>query len=587
MESDPAPSRPEATARAPDRDGPRSKPPVPATPTDRRFLLLVAAALLVGLALRVGSGLTDDAPSTDESAYIRSGVSLVEGHGFTRGGHPELHFPPFVPFLLGVGDWVLGDAHRAAVVWTCLSSTALILPLALLGRRVAGTVAGATTAWTAALAPGLSTTLVNRGAGSEAEYALLVVGAVWLTAAAADHRGRAQLIRLGGAGLLIGLAYLSRPEGLLFSLPVGIAVLVVGLRDHAGTIASRLRGAARPAAVFLVPILLCVVPYAAYLHRHTGTWQLSAKTQDASIEAWQAVAQNDRRAREEILYALDDSGLHFSAGRTSLTALARDDPSGYGRILHTNVDGLWEEFTNKEQEGQFYSWKMLPVPVWLLGLFGIWHYRRSRVIKLTLGVAALPVLTALAFFVSHRYLVVVTALGCVWVGAAVAALRPRLRPPVMAAVFGLLLLSTVQGFWGADGGWGHPYDYTDHREAGEWIAAHTRPDDRIMTRSMVVEYYADRPTMAVPYADMGKILDYGRYYGAKYLVADSYSVERLRPQLRVLADLDAAPGLRLVHEVTAEGRTTRVFAFDPPPGDGAPLTASLGFAGDGPPDGDG
>jgi hypothetical protein len=75
-----------------------------------------------------------------------------------------------------------------------------VVPLALLGRRIAGPVAGVATAWVAALGPGLSTTLVNRGAGTEAEYTLLVVTATWLIVAPADRQGRARLWRASASG---------------------------------------------------------------------------------------------------------------------------------------------------------------------------------------------------------------------------------------------------------------------------------------------------------------------------------------------------------------------------------------------------
>lgn len=246
---------------------------------DRRFWLLAGAALLGGFALRVAIGLTDDAPATDETAYLRSGISLVEGDGFAREGHAELHFPPFVPLLLGVVSRVVADPHSGTVAMTILASTALVVPLALLARRLAGPSAGAITAWVAALAPGISTTLANRGAGSETEYAFLVATAVWLVVSAADCRGVARLWRVGGSGLLVGLAYLTRPEGLFLALPLGVAVLLTALRgvDRAGDGAStsrrwraRLRSAAPVAAVFAVPLVVCIVPYAAYLHEHTG-----------------------------------------------------------------------------------------------------------------------------------------------------------------------------------------------------------------------------------------------------------------------------------------------------------------------------
>lgn len=150
-----------------------------------------------------------------------------------------------------------------------------------------------------------------------------------------------------------------------------------------------------------------------------------------------------------------------------------------------------------------------------------------------------------------------------------------------SAATALLVLSTVQGFSGP-GGWWHPSDHGDQRAAGEWLAAHTGPDDRVMSRSMVVEYYADRPTMAIPYASLDEIMAYGRHYGARHIVVDWYTVRCVRPQLSPLrADDVDVPGLELVYEVRQEGRTTRVFAFDPAPPVPDAMGPSLGFVGDG------
>jgi 4-amino-4-deoxy-L-arabinose transferase-like glycosyltransferase len=558
-----------------------------------RFALWVALAVVIGFALRVAIGLTDDAPATDETAYLRSGVSLVEGDGYQREGQPELHFPPFVPFLLGVASRVVSDPHTGTVMLTCLASTALIVPLALLGRRIAGPVAGVATAWVAALGPGLSTTLANRGAGSEAEYTLLVVTALWLVVSAADRQGRARTWRVFGAGVLVGLAYLTRPEGLFMAVPLGVAVLALAARGPGRRVGlSRrrwLRDLARVRdlraglpllAAFVVPIVVCIVPYALYLHDHTGKWQLSAKTQDASIEAWHAVARGDREARDSVLYALDETGLEFAAGRSSLATLAREDPAGYLGIVRTNVGSLVTSITNPVSN-QWLSWLLLPLPLWFMAVVGAWRHRRSSTVRLVLAVGALPVATALAFFVQPRYLIVAVALAIPLVSAAIAALTPAWRRPAFAVVAALLALSSIQAFHSEAAGWWHPSDHSDQRQAGEWIAAHTDSDDRVMTRSMVVEYYADRPTMAIPYADIDQILAYARYHGAQYLVVDWYTAVRLRPQLAPLRIADEVPGLRLAHEVRAEGRTTRIFALDPPPPSDGPVGSSLGFVGDG------
>jgi 4-amino-4-deoxy-L-arabinose transferase-like glycosyltransferase len=525
----------------------------------------VAGAVLVGLALRAAIGLTDDAPTTDEVAYIASGTSLADGGGFVRGGHPELHFPPLVPWLLGTVGRVLGDPHTAAVVLTCLAGAAVVVPAAVLGRRLAGDIGGSVSAWTAALAPGLATLPATRGAGSEAEYTLLIVSAATAAVAGAAAPPRRTLACLGGAGLLVGLAYLTRPEGLAVALPLGAVAVVAGWR------AGRVVGAARAALVFFVPLLLCVVPYVGYLHAHTGEWQLTAKSHDVSIEAWHAVARSDREARDRVLYALDETGLRFEDERAPLTTLARRDPAGYGRIVATNVSMLGRDLSG--------CW-LLPLPLWGLAAWATSRRRKDRRVAVVGAVAAVPVLTALAFFVQPRYLVVTAALATVLVGVGVAELALRWRRPAVAGVLGLALAGSLVTFVGP-AGWWHPTDHTDQQAAGEWIAERTPPGDRLMTRSFVVEHFAERTAVAVPYTDLDGIIAFARHYGVRYLAVDETSARRVRPQLLPLLGDEPVPGLRLVHEASDEGRTTRVFALVPTPSLSTEEAPALGFMGDG------
>jgi hypothetical protein len=546
----------------PGRTGPR--------PRQRRgFWLAVGAAVLAGLALRLAIGATDDAPSTDEVAYLGSGLSLVEGTGFARGGHPELHFPPLIPALLGATGQVVADPHTGAVILTWLTGTVLIVPLARLGRRLGGDRASVAVAWVAALAPGLATTPAARGAGSESEYTLMVLAATALVVEAAhcgpDRRGAP--VAAAGAGLCLGLAYLARPEGLLLAVPLGLG-LVLALRPDR-------RAVGRALAAFALPLAVCIVPYAAYLHGHTGRWELTAKTQDRSIEAWHAVARNDRETRDRELYTPDSTGWDFPGERTSLTALARDDPAGYAGIAVTNVRMLATNLA---------GWWLLPLPVWALAARGAWRRRRSGTVRLLVAVALVPVLTSLAFFVQPRYLLVTTAVACVLAGAELAALTSGRRRTIVVAAAAVMLLAASAGAFRGDGGWWHPVDHTDQRRAGEWIAAHTRPGERIMARSFVVEYYAERATVAMPYDDLDGILAFARHYGVRWLVVDQTSAARVRPQvLRLLtAGAGTEPdGLVLVYTTTDEGRTTSVFALDPAPPPVAEPGPPLGFMGDG------
>lgn len=542
------------------------------------FGLAVGGAVAVGFALRLAAALTDDAPASDETAYLQSGMSLVDGDGFTRGGRPELHFPPLVPFVLGLAHKVVGDPHTASVVVTLAAGTVTIVALALLARRLAGprigAPAGIAAAWLAAVLPGLATMPALRGTGSEAVYTLAVVVATWVALAAAARDGRARLGLTATAGLLVGMAYLTRPEGLFLVAPLGLAVLWPPLRQLRRR---RWRGRRQVAALlgaaaaFGLPVVLCVAPYVAFLHTHTGQWSLTAKTQDVSLEAWHAVARADRLTRDSILYQLDETGLRFEDEHTSLPDLARDDPAGYAAILRTNLGELGTVAV---------GWSLVPLPISALAIWGAWSRRRAGGTYVALAVGLLPVATALAFFVQPRYLVLAVAMATALAGVGLATVGRRRRSLVAVGALVVGLVPSIQGFDG-NAGWWHPPDFTDQRLAGEWVAEHTDPDDRVVTRSMVVDFYAERPTVALPYAELPQVMAYARHYGARYLVADSAHIRRFRPQLLMLVDDDEVDGLRLVHEVHAEGRWAKVWALDPapPPSDAeGPL---LGFMGDG------
>lgn len=572
---------------APGGDPGTSLAPEPQPPWWRRHeRAMLALAIGVGLVLRVAIGLTDDAASTDETAYTESGTSLVAGDGFRRDGHPELHFPPLLPAAIGLVDLVVDDPHTGVVALTVLSSTALVLPLSLLARRLGGAGAGIATAWLAALVPGLSTMPQIRGTGSEAEYGLLVTSALWSTASAARRRGPARSWRLAASGLLVGLAYLTRPEGLAVAVPLGAAALALGRREVGEHAARRRRegsGPATPArwrrgpvaragAAFLLPLAACVVPYAAYLHANTGSWQLTAKTQDASIEAWHAVARGDRAARNAVIYALDDTGARFSAEYSPLTTLARRDPDGYRAIVRTNLGQLLRMAPR---------WSLIPGPLWILAAWGAWRSRRSPVLWLVVAVATVPAASALAFFVQPRYLTVSLALATVPMGVASAQVAHRWRPLVAGLAVAVATGTSVLTFRGETAGWWHPVEQTEQRRAGEWLAGHTRPGDLVMTRSMIVDHYAARPSAALPHAPLADVLAYARHYGVRYVVADWYTVERLVPELSFLLHVDEVPGLRLVQEVRAEGRVARVFALDPLPAAPSLEPPPLGFTGDG------
>ncbi len=577
-------ARPDAEVASGAIDAPPRAPARPRIEGRARYAVLLLLPLLLGFGLRLFLATTDDAPTTDETAYLRSGLSVWDGDGFRRDGRPELHFPPLLPVVLGGTAEVTDDAHEATVVVTLVVGTLLILPLAGLGRAVAGDRGGLAVAWVAAASPGLTTLIVNQGSGSEVVYTFFLATGLWLVVT--DRRDRSvgwRAARVAGAGLCVGLAYLTRPEGLFLAavfLPFVVLGALGGWRALRPPRVARLplRTAGVMAAAFVVPIVVLAAPYVSYLHDKTGNWELTAKTQDASIEAWRAVAEGDRRARDVVLYELDETGTRFAAERSSLISLVRDDPGGYLGIMGVNARRLAETVVAPRNETAGPTWVLLPLPVVAVAAWVGWRRRRERVVLAVLLTAAVPIVTALLFFVQPRYLIPPVALVVVLAGVGLADLPRRWRAAAWTIVAVLFAFGLVAGATG--GRWIEAKELTDHRVAGEWLDANTDPDDRVMTRSMVVEFYAQRATVALPDAELDEVLAYARHYGVRYIVADQSRMATLRPQLVSLLREGPWPGLKLVNDDRVEVRRVRVFAVDPPPDTAVDDAPSNGFVGD-------
>ena len=102
-----------------------------------------------------------------------------------------------------------------------------------------------------------------------------------------------------------------------------------------------------------------------------------------------------------------------------------------------------------------------------------------------------------------------------------------------------------------------------------------------MTRNLVVDYYADREMVPMPYSSLPRMLQFARATGTDYIVADEYQLLRQRPQFISLFLPGPWEGLRLEYEFMHAGRLTRIFSLDPPaPNGGGELPEDGAFVGD-------
>lgn len=541
--------------------------PASARPLRRRLVPPVAVAALVQVVVAAG----DRLPAVDGLAYFQAGRNLLGGDGYTRFGQPELHFPPLVPVALGLLERATGSEMAALGTWNVLSGLAVVAALAGLAHTLwhddAVTIA---TTWLGGTMTGLGPLFFRHGSGSEAISLALLLGAMILVLAAPADRQRRLVACLLGAGALVGLAYLARPELLMPGLLVGLAAGARAARSRARSLAA--------VALFVVGLTVFVGPYVAYLHRHTGSWSLTAKSQDVSIDAWRAVAEGDRRERDTYVYALSADGTRLGVEAQPLTQLAAEHPRAWLGIAWTNAGQVAQAYLAPERGGGALVWQLMPAPLVGVALVELWRIRRLRTTWLLAGVGLVPIATCVAFFTLPRYLPVPTAILTLAAARGLVGWSRRLPRPSAAAVVvvcGLLVarssLAEARPFLPGQG----TADPVSHHDAGIWLADHSPADARVMTRSFHVQAYANRPIVAMPVADYDATLAFARLMGVSYLVADPRS-----PLYVTLAQSDRPEGLQLVAAFGRPSQPMRVYRLDPEPpaSDRNPLP--LGYVGD-------
>ena len=185
--------------------------------------LWLAAVAVVAVVVRVTYALVVDpqVPEvSDASAYHLLGRHLAQGLGYIRPFdltllgevRPTAEYPPVLPALLGLADLLGVDGVDGQQLVLCVLGTVTVVLVGLLGREVAGPTVGLTAAALAAVYPMLFQS--DAVLMPETPFALLVTAALLLAVRAARRPTPA---RFAAAGAVVGLAALTRAEGLLLA----------------------------------------------------------------------------------------------------------------------------------------------------------------------------------------------------------------------------------------------------------------------------------------------------------------------------------------------------------------------------------
>jgi len=546
---------------------------------------ILFALLLTSLALRTALLRADRIVRWDEPDYLILGRNLFTGQGYTVSGRPELHYAPLFPVVTGVLYPLTHNMKLNSDISFVVFGTLLLLPFYWLSRRLFGVRVAVTATVFLCLFPALTASVLFWGTMLEPLYLFVLFAAfaaIWFAweqqrSSAAPLRGIVACLAAGG---LFGLAYLTKPEAIIYvALMFGLLLLGNALRRSLWnwrTIVGILAG--------LLAFVLVIWPYMAFLYRHTGRIMITGKL-GVTYVAGQGAVDHDPGLYDRALSRLDEAGeeiIWFSPDRFkySIWDAITANPLGFLRRTWQNMNTL-EQFLFAREVFPFYFLVFLAV-----GWFGSPWNRPRAAKELFLAACVLPVLIFLPFHIELRYFAPMLPVLLLWLARGIEALaswlqqtwenlhssaKPAARPgPVipgrgrLGLALSILLLVLISAYLlvlqprvvSAGLAGMNP----SRREAGLWLKANSPADALIMSRDTEVPFYAERRWAATPNEEYERFIAYVRKRGAVYVVVDEREVTVIRPQLHLLLD-EASPPPELQHAYTANDARGKTIVY--------------------------
>ncbi len=445
---------------------------------DTSLLLLL---LLLAGGLRAWSIRHTEVASRDSIGYIRY-VHELETQPLDQVLRKNQHHPGYPAVLLAVSrpvrHWLGGTTPTAmqlsAQLTSALTGVLLVIPMFYLGRLLFDRSIGF---WAAALFQCLPVSSHVMADGLSDPTFLLIAAITLLAAVLALRSGRLAWFAVCGFGT--GLAYLTRPEGVLLGGSVGLVLLAA---QALPAFRRPWRNVAAAGAALILAAVVVGAPYAATIRSFTNKTTGHRMMGDQDYKHWEGEERSEVRpmaARPLFATVLATWGPRNSLP-WGLRAIGIEVDRGFGYVA------------------------------WLPALLGLWWYRRGlrepgAAVLLLVCLLQTLVLWRVSYvmgYVSDRHVLILVLCGSFWAVAAVRDLPRRLEAasPWLAAhgltrygpAWSLVLLLGLTGGGLASTLKPLHSNRAGHHAAGLWLAQHARPADEVFDPYCWSQFYAGK-----------------------------------------------------------------------------------------------
>ncbi|MGQ0543147.1 MAG: glycosyltransferase family 39 protein [Blastocatellia bacterium] len=467
---------------------------------------------------------------SDVMQNIKFGRNFAAGNYY---GVLDTYWPPLYPLLLGIVTYFINDLVLPAVIISIVTGS-LAIPLTYYVVKQSYSHSPAVIAAVIAI---FYPYLINSvfAIGTENIYFLCITGALivgW------NGLVKGSALEYILTGVLLGLAYLTRPEAIGY--PFFFIALVIGKDLWQRQLFSR-KTMSQVAAIILGFTLLAA-PYISYLRSETGSWTISGKTSKNFASGIFSEETSQRGRDQEV-----------------------EQPAG-----KPTVKNLASNFIFNLREAQKGLGQLMPMFLLLfagLGLFGErWRKERLKREAYLLSFCLLTVFGYAATWVLERYLYVLFPIFFGWIALGVMRLEHWFRESspdwtigkflsrinyvkfvAICLVFIYLYVFTINFYVRSrESAWqGAAYE---ERDAGIWLRENGKASPVIFSGSFRPVFYADGNQYWTETSDMRQVLEKIRNSRVDYVV-DSERIHKKFPYLKGISEvLQNEPDFELIYE---------------------------------------
>jgi len=457
--------------------------------------------LLIGISfgLRLYAVLMAQGIANDSAAYGFIARDFLKGHFIKGLSSPA---PPFYPFLIFLFSPDTANIEIVGRLISLLFGTLTIVPLFYLLKEAVGQKEAIFSVFFYSFHPYLVT--FSGMLLTEAPYwGLLILSVYFFWTGLRKEK----VWRIALSGCFLGLAYLTRPEGIGYVL-VYLAWIVAD-----GVLRKNWFKKLILIGVLIPSVFVFVIPYIIYIHHETGQWLISKKALDAQSR--------------------------FLKGSTEDVDSSKGIKENGPVEKSSKILGITKNVVRFVPFVTYHYLRAYHFSLWLFLFFGLIRVRR-KVIAYELFLASLVLFHLLSLSTfgpsTIRFAVPVIPLSLFWAGAGVIEMKRILEKvkifnPEKAIFFCIVLAILIQLPQGLTPERRHR---AEQKKVGLWLKQNTPLDAVIMSNSPQETFYADREFMMIPPEistsrnpgeSYDQIIHYAKTKGVRYILVDKNTHE--------------------------------------------------------------